>query len=101
MKNMGTEDVLARRSERQVAHVAVSDCRHALGQRRVLEGERATAAVRELVSYEGLYSDVADVGTVVEAYGKLETVNGTPSRLVIGTTHPTHGFIKPLARVGS
>jgi hypothetical protein len=67
----------------------------------VLEGERATAAVRELVSYEGLYSDVADVGTVVEAYGKLETVNGTPSRLVIGTTHPTHGFIKPLARVGS
>jgi predicted nucleotidyltransferase len=66
----------------------------------VLEGEPAATGVRELVSYEGLYSDVADVGALVEAYGKLETVNGTPSRLVIGTTRPAHGFIKSLARKG-
>ena len=67
----------------------------------VLEGEPAASGVRELVSYEGIYCNVAGAGTVVEAYGKLETVNGLPSRLVVGATRPAHGFINPLARSGS
>ena len=66
----------------------------------VLEGNPAAAEVREIVSYEGLFSDVAGAGQAVEAYGKLETVNGLPRRLVIGTTQPAGGFIKPLAGSG-
>ncbi|HDD25073.1 MAG TPA: hypothetical protein ENF52_06525 [Chloroflexi bacterium] len=52
----------------------------------VLEGERAAAQVREIVSYEGRYRDIAEVGERVEALGKLERVDGVPRRLVIGTT---------------
>lgn len=67
----------------------------------VLGGDPAAAGVREIVSYEGLYCDIADTGAVVEAYGKLETVNGVPNRLVIGTMRPAGGFIKPLLGMGS
>ena len=67
----------------------------------VLDGDPAAAGVREIVSYEGLYCDIADTGAVVEAYGKLEAVNGVPNRLVIGTMRPAGGFIKPLLGMGS
>ncbi len=60
----------------------------------VLEGDPAAAGVQEIVSYEGLFCDVAYAGTAVEAYGKLEAVNGVPNRLVIGTMQPAAGFIR-------
>jgi predicted nucleotidyltransferase len=60
----------------------------------VLEGDPAAAGVREIVSYEGLFCDVPDAEATVEAYGKLETINGVPSRLVIGTMQPAAGFIR-------
>jgi predicted nucleotidyltransferase len=66
----------------------------------VLEGDPAAAGVGEIVSYEGLYCDIADTGAVVEAFGKLEAVNGVPNRLVIGTMRPAGGFIKPLPGMG-
>ncbi len=52
----------------------------------VLEGDRAAVQVCEIVSYEGRYRDIAEVGQTVEALGKLECVDGVPRRLVIGTT---------------
>jgi predicted nucleotidyltransferase len=67
----------------------------------VLEGDPAAAGVGEIVSYEGLYCDVADAGATVQAYGRLETVNGVPSRLVIGAMQPAGGFIKPLGVKGN
>ncbi len=51
----------------------------------VLEGAPEAAEVREIVSYEGLYCDIADAGQEVEVRGKLENVDGEPRRLVIGT----------------
>ena len=57
-----------------------------VNQVRVLEGNPAAVAVQEVVSYEGLFRDIADAGSVVEAKGKLETVDGQPHRLVIGST---------------
>ena len=50
----------------------------------VLEGDPRASQVRRIVSYEGLYRDVAGAGRLVEARGKLETVDGAPERLVIG-----------------
>lgn len=40
---------------------------------RILEG-RCEGDIREVVSYEGLYSGIASVGERIIAYGKLETV---------------------------
>ena len=63
----------------------------------VLDGESAAAAVQEVVSHEGLYRDIADVGTVVEAKGKLESVDGQPRHLVIGSTELAgRGYIVPV-----
>ena len=63
----------------------------------VLEGNPEAAEVREVVSYEGLYSDVADPGQRIEAQGKLESVDGEPRRLVIGTTQlEGAGYVKPI-----
>ena len=65
----------------------------------VLEGAPEAAEVREIVSYEGLYCDLADAGQEIESQGKLESVNGRHYRLVIGTT--TLGgeeYIKPRCR---
>jgi predicted nucleotidyltransferase len=73
---------------------------YGVGDVEVLEGDPAAAGVCEIVSYEGLYCDIADTGAVVEAYGKLEAVNGVPNRLVIGTMQLAGGFIKPLPAMG-
>ncbi len=66
----------------------------------VLEGDPEAVEVHEVVSYEGLYCDVADAGQEIEARGKLERVDGKPWRLVIGTTQlEGAGYIKPLEMV--
>ena len=63
----------------------------------VLEGDRAAASVREVVSYEGLYRDIADAGSAIEAKGKLEAVDGEPRRLVIGSMALAgQGYVKPV-----
>jgi predicted nucleotidyltransferase len=60
-----------------------------------LEGDPDAVDVEEIVSYEAIYCDVADVGQEIEVQGKLETVNGEPRRLVIGTTELAgRGYIK-------
>lgn len=66
----------------------------------VLEGEPQLSGVREIVSYEGLYRDVADAGGMIEARGKLDTVDGEPRRLVIGSTALAgQGYIKASQRL--
>ncbi len=60
----------------------------------VLDGNLEAARIREIVSYEGLYNDMADAGDVVEAYGKVETVNGAPDRLSIGVMRPVRSYLK-------
>jgi len=57
-----------------------------VGDVRVLDGAPEAVEVREVVACEGLYCDVADAGQEIEALGKLESVDGEPRRLVIGTT---------------
>jgi hypothetical protein len=42
--------------------------------------------IREIVSFEGLFCDIADPGQEIEAQGSIETVDGLPQRLVIGTS---------------
>jgi predicted nucleotidyltransferase len=53
---------------------------------RTLSGSVAARQVSEIVSYEGLYCDMATAGQAVRAYGKLESINGDSYRLVVGTT---------------
>lgn len=63
---------------------------------RLLEGDSEVARVREIVSYEGLYRDIVEANSAIEAKGKLETVDGQPRRLVIGSMALAgHGYIKP------
>ena len=58
---------------------------YALADVRILEGP--AVAVNEICAYEGLFSQVADVGERVEARGKLEQVDGGRRyRLVIGSS---------------
>ncbi len=58
---------------------------YALEEVRILEGP--AVAVSEICAYEGLFSQVADVGERVEARGKLEQVDGGQRyRLVIGSS---------------
>lgn len=59
----------------------------------VIAGEPAACEIEEIVSYEGLFCDVAEVGQVMTAYGRLEAVNGEPRRLLVGTTDVTGGGI--------
>ncbi len=61
----------------------------------VLEGDAEAAGVRAIVSHEGLYCDVAEPGATVEAYGKLEAVNGRVDHLVVGAMEGAGGYIKP------
>jgi len=63
----------------------------------LLERDPAAIHVREVVSYEGLYRDVVDAGSVIEARGKLEAVDGQPRRLVIGSMALAgKGYVKPV-----
>lgn len=63
----------------------------------LIEGNPGAARVEEIVSYEGLYRDIADVDSIIEARGKVESVDGKPRRLVIGTMDiGGEGYIKPV-----
>jgi predicted nucleotidyltransferase len=67
----------------------------------VLEGEPRVAEVREVVSYEGLYRDVADEGDEIEVRGKLESVDDRALRLVVGTAAlEGRGYIRPYGQKG-
>jgi predicted nucleotidyltransferase len=64
---------------------------------RLLEGNPGAAEVDEVVSYEGLYRDIVDNGGVIEVRGTVESVDGEPRRLVIGTMElGGEGYIKPV-----
>jgi predicted nucleotidyltransferase len=59
---------------------------YGIEQVRFLEGP--VVDIKEICSYEGLFSQAADVGQEVEARGKLEQLDGGPvHRLVIGSSH--------------
>jgi predicted nucleotidyltransferase len=67
---------------------------------KVIEGEegvrQVAPALKEVLSYEGLYRDALDAGEEIEAKGKLESVSDQYYRLVIGTTRlKGEGYIKP------
>jgi len=67
----------------------------------VLGGEPRAAKVREVVSYEGLYRDVADKGDEIEVRGKLESVDDRALRLVVGTAAlGGQGYIRPYHQKG-
>ena len=62
----------------------------------VIEGNPAAEEATELISYEGLFSGLADVGDWVEVVAKLESVNNRPLRLVVGAAGiPGGGTIFP------
>lgn len=65
---------------------------------RDIEGAVGDIAVGEIVSYEGLYCEVADAGDKIEAHGKLEQIDdGQSYRLVVGAMMlKGEGYIKPL-----
>ncbi|MBA7704336.1 hypothetical protein ES703_113141 [subsurface metagenome] len=65
---------------------------------KVLEGAAdAEELLTEIVSFEGLYRDLADRGTEVEARGILESVGDRYYRLVIGSTRLMGaGYLKRL-----
>ncbi|MGD2176449.1 MAG: hypothetical protein PVG71_01370 [Anaerolineae bacterium] len=63
----------------------------------LLEGNPEAAQVEEVVSHEGLYRDIAEPGSVIEARGTVESVDGEPRRLVIGTMEMGgEGYVKPV-----
>lgn len=68
---------------------------------KILEGEHV-GDIREVVSYEGLYSGVANAGENIVAYGKLEVVfdkrsGETYHRILIGSQEALGmDYIKPL-----
>jgi hypothetical protein len=67
-----------------------------------VEGEAEAVGVEEIISYEGRFRDIVGPGRRVEAYGKLESVDGVPRRLVIGATQLEKGqYIKPLKPCGN
>ena len=58
-----------------------------------LEGEK----IKEIVTHEGLFCDIVDAGQYVEASGKVETVDGNPYRLVIGSAgQDGMEYLKPI-----
>jgi predicted nucleotidyltransferase len=64
---------------------------------RVLAGSPGAASVTEIISYEGRYRDSVEAGQWLEARGKLETVDGVPRQLVIGTTKLSGDeYLKPV-----
>ena len=67
---------------------------------RVLEGPREAETVVEVVSYEGLFCDVAYEGEQIEFAGKLERVEkadgGVYMRVLVGSTEYPNSYIKPL-----
>ncbi len=75
---------------------------YGVGGVEVVEGDTSAARIEEVVAYEGLYRDVVSTGQAMEARGVVETVDGEPRRLVIGTfLMEGEGYIKPLNIVSS
>ncbi len=68
---------------------------YSIEQVKVLEGP--DVEINEICSYEGLFSQAADVGQEVVAQGKLERLDDGPlHRLVIGSSHRTGiEYLKP------
>jgi uncharacterized protein len=68
---------------------------YGIEQVKVLEGP--PVEINEICSYEGLFSQAADVGLEIEAQGKLERLDQGPvHRLVIGSSHRTGiEYLKP------
>jgi predicted nucleotidyltransferase len=63
----------------------------------LLAGSPEAVKVEEVISYEGLYRDIAEAGSVIEARGTVESVDGEPRRLVIGTIEMGgQGYVKPV-----
>jgi len=67
---------------------------------KVLEGPREAETVSEVVSYEGLFCDVAYEGEQIELAGKLERVEKADGsvymRVLVGSTEYPNSYIKPL-----
>ena len=55
-----------------------------LGDVSVLDGP--VGEIREIVSFEGLYGDIADPGDRIVARGQVEELSGGSRRLVVGTS---------------
>jgi predicted nucleotidyltransferase len=65
----------------------------------LLAGNREAARVEQVISYEGLYRDIAEAGSVVEARGTVERVDGETRRLVIGTMElGGEGYLRPVEK---
>lgn len=66
---------------------------YGLGDVRVLDGPAGN--IRELVSFEGLYGDIADPGDRIEARGEVEELSSGSRRLIVGTSAlPDGGFVR-------
>jgi len=62
----------------------------------ILDGPSEAQAITQIVSYEGRFRDMVEAGQSLEALGKLETVDGHPQQLVVGTTQLAgQEYIKP------
>ena len=53
---------------------------------RCVKGSIRGSMIKQIVSFEGLFCDIADPGQEIEAQGSIETVDGLSQRLVIGTS---------------
>jgi predicted nucleotidyltransferase len=61
--------------------------RYTVEQVEVIAGAGVQGAIGEIISHEGIFCHIAQAGQRVEAYGKLERIDGGPAhRLVVGTT---------------
>jgi predicted nucleotidyltransferase len=71
---------------------------YSIEQVKIVDGP--AVEIREICSYEGLFSQAADAGQEVEAQGKLEQLDGGHlHRLVIGSSHRTGiEYLKPVHR---
>jgi predicted nucleotidyltransferase len=72
--------------------------RYIVEQVEVIAGPDVQGAIGEIISHEGIFCHIADAGQRVEAYGKLEQIDGGPAyRLVVGTTRNAGPeYIKPV-----
>jgi len=75
---------------------------YVVGDVRVLEGTSPPGQISRIVSYEGLYIDLAEPGDEIVVYGKLEEVEdlrrgGTYYQVTVGTFEATgRDYIKPI-----
>jgi predicted nucleotidyltransferase len=61
--------------------------RYIVEQVEVIAGPDVQGAIGEIISHEGIFCHIAEEGQRVEAYGKLERIDGGPNHhLTVGTT---------------